>query len=88
MDRKQRIEQLLTQHFSPNHLEVRDISHKHAGHSGARPEGQTHYELIIRSDQFVGMNKVKMHQAIYAVLAEEFKTGLHALAIDSAATSG
>ncbi|NBX02761.1 MAG: BolA family transcriptional regulator [Alphaproteobacteria bacterium] len=85
MTRQDLITRILTEHFSPSYLEVRDVSHTHAGHAGARPEGQTHYEVVIRSVQFLGMNKVKSHQAIYALLAEEFKTGLHALAIDASA---
>jgi BolA protein len=73
---------MLTQALSPCHLEIIDESHKHAGHSGAAPGGQTHYQLIIASQQLEGLSKVKAHQKIYALLAGEFQTGLHALAIE------
>ena len=81
MNRKQRIISLLTHEFNPNLLELRDDSARHAGHAGASPEGETHYDLTIISEKFAGMPKVKRHQAIYALLDSEFKNGLHALAI-------
>lgn len=82
MNRSERICDILTQVLAPSHLELQDDSAKHTGHTGARPEGQTHYHLIIASDKFQGRSKVQCHQMIYAALAEEFKTGLHALSID------
>ena len=87
MTRQDRITQILSERFAPVQLELRDVSHKHAGHAGAAPEGQTHYELSISAAHFAGLSKVAAHQAIYAALADEFKTGLHALAIDARATS-
>jgi len=81
MNRKECIETILTEHFRPIYLEVRDDSHSHAGHSGARTGGETHYEVVIKAEYFKGMSKIQRHQAIYAALADEFKTGLHALAI-------
>lgn len=83
MSRKQRIIDLLSQQFVPTRLEVRDDSHKHAGHAGARPEGETHFSVAIESAQFAGMAKVARHQAIYKALAAELKNGLHALAIEA-----
>ena len=85
MTRAQRIEHILNEHFQPSYLELKDVSSRHAGHLGARPEGQTHYELIIRSPRFFGMSRVQCHQAIFTLLDEEFRTGLHALAIDARA---
>lgn len=81
MERKTRIISLLTQEFEPSLLELRDDSARHAGHSGASPNGETHYDLTIISEKFAGMSKVKRHQAIYRVLDAEFKNGLHALSI-------
>lgn len=81
MSRLARIEKILKDHFAPTLLVVRDVSHTHAGHAGARPEGQTHYELEIEAAAFGPLSKVARHQAIYALLAAEFATGLHALAI-------
>lgn len=85
MTRQQRIISLLTNEFNPKHIELIDISHKHAGHAGARPGGETHYELVIEAEAFRGLNKVQSHQAVYRVLDGEFKSGLHALSIRAGA---
>lgn len=81
MDRKERIISLLTKEFQPSFMELRDDSAKHAGHSGASPGGETHYELVIISEKFKEMTKIRRHQAIYGILDGEFKNGLHALSI-------
>jgi BolA family transcriptional regulator, general stress-responsive regulator len=85
MNRAERIRHLLEQELTPEFLEVTDDSHQHAGHAGAQPGGQTHYTVTIRSAQFSGMSKVACHQAIYRLLDDEFKSGLHALAIHASA---
>jgi len=81
MDRYQRIISLLTKEFQPTRLELLDQSAQHAGHGGAQPGGETHYDLTIISEKFKNMSKIQRHQAIYGALATEFKSGLHALAI-------
>lgn len=83
MDRYQRIISLLTQELHPILLELRDDSARHAGHAGAAPGGQTHFNLVIRSEKFAGLSKVKRHQYIYRLLDQEFKSGLHALSISA-----
>ena len=83
MNRAERITSILTQAFSPRQLELRDDSHKHAGHAAARPQGETHYHVKIVAEPFSCLSKVKRHQAIYALLSEEFNSGLHALSIDA-----
>ena len=67
--------------LSPSFLEVRDDSHKHAGHAGWREGGETHYHVTIASPKFNGLRKVQIHQQIYALLDAEFRSGLHALGI-------
>jgi stress-induced morphogen len=41
------IETKLTAAFQPSKLNVIDESHLHAGHIGARPEGETHFRVEI-----------------------------------------
>ena len=81
MTRSQRIHDLLTQEFAPSALEIVDDSHKHAGHAGARPEGETHYTVRIASEKFSGLSRVAMQRAVMAALKPEFEAGLHALSI-------
>lgn len=81
MIRSDRIRDILTEVFSPSALEVIDDSHKHAGHAGAQPGGETHYTIKITSAEFAGQSRVATQRAILAALKPEFETGLHALSI-------
>lgn len=83
--RKERIAASLTASFAPQTLEVVDESHRHAGHAGARPEGETHFKVRIVSAAFAGLSRVARHRAVTAALAGEFAAGLHALSIDAQA---
>ena len=85
MTRKDRIAAALTEALRPTRLDVVDESDRHAGHAGARPGGETHYRLNIVSPAFVGKTRVERHRMVNALLAAEFASGLHALAIAVAA---
>lgn len=85
MSRKKRIISLLTQALNPVLLELEDESARHEGHAGARPEGETHYRLVIASERFKGMSPIQRHQMIYRLLDQEFRNGLHALSIEARA---
>lgn len=62
-------------------VEVVDDSHRHAGHAGARPEGETHYSVRVVSPAFAGLNRLSRSRAVHAALGPEFGTGLHALSL-------
>ena len=79
--RAERIHAALSAHFAPETLEVVDESHRHAGHAGARPEGETHYAVRLVSPAFAGMNRVARSRAVQEKLAAEFDNGLHALSL-------
>ena len=85
MTRKDRIAAALTEALRPIRLDIVDESDRHAGHAGARPGGETHYRLNIVSPAFVGKSQVERHRMVNALLAAEFASGLHALAIAAAA---
>ncbi|MBI1275226.1 BolA/IbaG family iron-sulfur metabolism protein [bacterium] len=80
MNRIERMKKLLSP-LEAELLEIRDDSKNHAGHAGARPEGETHYHISIVSNAFAGMNRVDRHRKVQGLLAQEFETGLHALQI-------
>ena len=80
-NRAARIEAVLREHFAPTILQVTDDSHRHAGHSGARAEGETHYSLTVVSDRFTGVGRIARHRLVNEALAEEFAVGLHALSL-------
>lgn len=79
--RAERIAARLNAAFAPARVEVRDDSRLHAGHAGARPEGETHYGVTVVSPAFAGMNRLARSRAVHEVLSEEFAAGLHALAL-------
>jgi BolA protein len=81
MSRKTRIETLLADAFVPSELTVTDDSARHAGHAGAGPEGETHFNVTIHSIAFIGLSRVAMQRAVMDALNPEFDSGLHALSI-------
>jgi BolA protein len=66
--------------LSPSMLEIRDDSHKHAGHEGAR-DGRGHFAVDITSAAFEGMAPLARHRRVYAALGDMMQTDIHALQI-------
>ena len=77
------IEAALRDALAPQTLEVRDDSHLHAGHAGAR-EGR-HFHVLVVSDHFYQMSRLKRHRLVYDALHLLIPRGIHALAIDARA---
>jgi BolA family transcriptional regulator, general stress-responsive regulator len=75
----------LTKAFTPDSLSVIDESHEHAGHSGHRPGGETHFRVYIVAGAFKGKSRIERHRMINETLSSELKSGVHALAIHAAA---
>jgi BolA protein len=48
----------LTGRFAPTRLEIVDESYRHAGHAGARPEGETHFAVTVVAQAFQGLSRV------------------------------
>jgi BolA family transcriptional regulator, general stress-responsive regulator len=78
---EQRIVARLTEALDPSALDVLDESDRHAGHTGARAGGGTHYRVRVVSAQFEHRSRVERHRLVYDLLATEFADGLHALAL-------
>ncbi|MEO6075724.1 MAG: BolA family protein [Dokdonella sp.] len=83
-DRIARIREALAAALAPTALDVRDDSHKHVGHAGAR-DGRGHFHVHIVSSAFDGLAAVARHRAVYAALGDMMTTDIHALAIDARA---
>ena len=71
----------LGERFAPIRLVIVDDSHRHAGHGGARPDGETHFTLTIVSPVFAGLNRVARQRLVYETLAEELSDRVHALSL-------
>jgi BolA family transcriptional regulator, general stress-responsive regulator len=75
------IRRKLTEAFRPLRLEILDESHRHKGHAGARPEGETHFRVEIVSAAFAAQSRVARQRMVYQTLAEELRTDVHALSL-------
>lgn len=84
-DRRSRIEDILTEAFTPVSLVIIDDSARHAGHAGAAPGGETHYSVEIVSEAFEGLSRVQVQRTVMMVLQAEFDSGLHALSLKATA---
>lgn len=69
--------------LSPEHLRIKDDSHKHAGHGGYDARGGSHIRLEIRAASLDGLSRVEKHRRIYALLEDLLETRVHALTIRS-----
>ena len=85
MQTRDLITEKLRKAFAPENLSVEDESHRHEGHAGHRPGGETHFRLYIVSEAFRGKSRLERHRMINATLAGELAGGVHALAIHAAA---
>ena len=71
------IEEKLLAAFSPIHLDVINESHQH----NVAPGSESHFKVIIVSNNFDGERLIKRHRAINAILATELAEKIHALAL-------
>ncbi len=79
MTMHQTIEAKIRDALLPSHLEVLNESHMH----NVPPGSESHFKLIIVSDQFEGLARVRRHQQVNGVLATELKGSIHALSLQT-----
>ena len=79
MTMKQIIEIKITNAIAPTHLEVINESHLH----NVPPGSESHFKLVIVTNVFEGLSKVKRHQQINGLLADELKGSIHALSMQT-----
>lgn len=76
------IEVKLNATFQPAMLEVVNESYMHSVPLGS----ETHFKVVVVSDQFAGKRSVARHQMVYKALADEVAGPVHALAIHTYTT--
>ncbi|HJN03616.1 MAG TPA: BolA family protein [Alphaproteobacteria bacterium] len=81
MSVQDRIRNKLETGLRPERLTIVDESASHAGHAGARPEGETHFRVDIVSTAFEGQSRLARQRAVYGFLVEELAGPIHALSI-------
>jgi len=77
MRTQETIQDKLQQAFSPLHLEVTDESHMH----NVPEDSQSHFRVLLVSEQFSGKPLVQRHRAVNKTLEDELSGGVHALAL-------
>jgi len=76
MSAQQRISDKVISSIEPELFDIVNESHMHAG-----PATESHFKLVVVAAEFAGMTAVKRHQRLYGLLADELKSGVHALAL-------
>jgi BolA protein len=76
----EKIRAAISSKFEPSKLVIKDQSHLHAGHAGAR-DGKGHFDLYIVSELFAGATRVQRHKMVYDALAKLLETDIHAVRI-------
>jgi BolA family transcriptional regulator, general stress-responsive regulator len=85
------IRQRLSSALAPSHLALVDQSAQHIGHAGARPEGESHFQLTIVAEAFEGKSRIERQRMVFGALGDLMQTDIHAFSItaltpDEAAT--
>jgi BolA protein len=76
------IEKMLSAAFAPQELLVKDQSHLHAGHAGAK-EGKGHFDVTVVSEKFDGVKRIGRHRLVYDALGAFMESDIHALRINA-----
>ena len=71
------IEAKLRGALAPVHLEVINESHNHSG----PPNAESHFKVIVVSEQFIGRSLIEQQRLVNAALSEELKGAVHALSM-------
>jgi stress-induced morphogen len=77
MKLQESIETKLKSDLAPVQMEILNESHLHSSGLG----GESHFKVLVVSEQFRGLSRVRRQQKVYALLAQELKIGVHALSL-------
>ena len=81
MKRKINIENLILKIFKPEFLSVIDVSEQHRGHKNFKEGIESHFEIIIVSEKFTNLSRIKRHRMVNRILKEEFLSDLHSVVL-------
>lgn len=76
MKRIDEIKQRLNADLKPSYIEIEDESHQHSG-----PRVESHFRVLVVSDEFVGLTRVARQKRVYALVDDLFAAGLHAFSL-------
>ncbi|KAK5650057.1 hypothetical protein RI129_001086 [Pyrocoelia pectoralis] len=73
------IRKKLSSNLNVLHLDILNDSYMHNVPKGA----ETHFKVVVVSDQFNGLSLIKRHRIIHDLLKDELQNGVHALSIEA-----
>ena len=79
MSMQSRIEERLSNSIAFSRLDVVNESHMH----NVPPGSESHFKVLLISDDFVGLRLLARHRKINEALKKELKGGIHALSIEA-----
>lgn len=77
--------QLLTAAFQPTTLDVVNDSASHSGHTGDDGSGESHFTIVIESEQFAGVSRLQRQRMVNLALGDIPGNRVHAVAIKARA---
>jgi len=86
LKRKINIENLILKIFKPEFLSVIDVSEQHRGHKNFKEGVESHFEIIIVSEKFTNLSRIKRHRMVNRILKEEFLSDLHSVVLKTYTT--
>lgn len=84
MGRVARIKEKIEKKLLPSKVVIEDETARHLGHREMLNEhtpSETHLNIYVVSDAFVGMSYLSRNRAVNDLIADEFQKGLHAVTI-------
>ena len=81
MIRKKNIETRISKIFQPYFFSVNDVSEQHRGHQSFKENVESHFEVIIVSQEFDNKSKIIRHRMINECLQEDYQSDLHSVSI-------
>ena len=79
MNVQETIENKITEALSPSYLTVMNESFMHS----VPPGSESHFKLVVVTDSFDGVPRVRRHQTVNGILKDELAGPLHALSMET-----
>lgn len=73
------IETKIQEALAPSHLQVINESHMHS----VPPGSESHFKVVVVTDSFDGVPRVRRHQTVNGILRDELAGPLHALSMET-----
>lgn len=84
MSVQERIEEKIAEGLEVLHLEVINESSQH----NVPPGSESHFKVVVVSNDFAGKNLVTQHRMVYRLLGAELESQVHALALHTYTEQG